>query len=68
VKPIERLSGKEYAKPIVIANNVWVDGGVIICPAVKIGDNVTIGAGSVVTKDILWFTLIRKDKNNRTTK
>ncbi len=50
--PIERLTGKEYGKPIVIGNNVWIGGGTIICPGVTIGDNVTIGAGSVVTKDI----------------
>lgn len=50
--PKERLTGKEYARPIVIGNNVWVGGGTIICPGVKIGDNVTIGAGSVVTRDI----------------
>lgn len=48
----ERLRGMEYAKPIVIGNNVWIGGGAIICPGVTIGDNVTIGAGSVVTKDI----------------
>ncbi|WP_034867780.1 sugar O-acetyltransferase [Clostridium lundense] len=52
IDPAERLTGKEYAKPIVIGNNVWIGGGTIICPGVKIGDNVTIGAGSVVTKDI----------------
>lgn len=52
IDPTERLSGKEYSKPIIIGNNVWVGGGTIICPGVKVGDNVTIGAGSVVTKDI----------------
>ncbi|AKL96986.1 acetyltransferase, isoleucine patch superfamily [Clostridium aceticum] len=52
VNPMERLTGKEFAKAIIIGNNVWVGGGTIICPGVKIGDNVTIGAGSVVTKDI----------------
>lgn len=52
VDPEERLTGKEYGKPITIGNNVWVGGGVIICPGVTIGDNVTIGAGSVVTGDI----------------
>lgn len=52
IDPLERLSGKEYARTITIGNNVWVGGGTIICPGVKIGDNVTIGAGSVVTKDI----------------
>lgn len=52
IDPIERLTGKEYGKPIVIGNNVWIGGGAIICPGVKIGNNVTIGSGSVVTKDI----------------
>ena len=50
--PAERLSGKELAAPIRIGNNVWIGGGVIVCPGVTIGENTTIGAGSVVTKDI----------------
>lgn len=52
VDPTVRLSGRELAAPITIGNNVWIGGGVIICPGVTIGDNTTIGAGSVVTKDI----------------
>ena len=48
----ERIKGPEFAKKIKIGNNVWIGGGVIICPGVTIGDNTTIGAGSVVTKDI----------------
>lgn len=52
IEPIERLSGKEYGKPVIIGNNVWIGGGAIICPGVKIGNNVTIGAGSVVTKSL----------------
>jgi maltose O-acetyltransferase len=48
----ERITGPEYAAPITIGNNVWLGGGVIVCPGVTIGDNTTIGAGSVVTKDI----------------
>ncbi|NJL09439.1 MAG: hypothetical protein HC908_02070 [Calothrix sp. SM1_7_51] len=35
-----------------IGNNVWIGGGAIICPGVNIGDNTTIGAGSVVVRDI----------------
>lgn len=50
--PTVRLSGRELASPIRIGNNVWIGGGVIVCPGVTIGDNTTIGAGSVVTKDI----------------
>jgi len=52
VDPTTRISGLEYGKPISIGDNVWLGGGVIVCPGVKIGDNCTIGAGSVVTKDI----------------
>jgi maltose O-acetyltransferase len=48
----ERIKGPEYAAPITIGDNVWLGGGVIVCPGVTIGDNTTIGAGSVVTKNI----------------
>lgn len=50
--PTIRLTGRELAAPVTIGSNVWIGGGVIICPGVTIGDNTTIGAGSVVTKDI----------------
>ena len=42
----------EYAKPIIIGNNVWIGGNVCVMPGVTIGSNTVIGAGSVVTKDI----------------
>lgn len=48
----ERNSGLEYAYPIKVGNNVWFGGHVSVMPGVTIGDNVVIGAGSVVTKDI----------------
>lgn len=48
----ERNKGLEYAKPIKVGNNVWIGGNVTVLPGVSIGDNVVIGAGSVVTKDI----------------
>ena len=38
--------------PVTIGDNVWIGGSVTILPGVNIGNNVTIGAGSVVTKDI----------------
>jgi maltose O-acetyltransferase len=50
--PRARLTRLELAHPVSIGNNVWIGGGVIICPGVTIGDNTTIGAGSVVTKDL----------------
>ena len=42
----------EYAKPITIGNNVWLASGVTVCGGVTIGDNVVVGAGSVVTRDL----------------
>jgi maltose O-acetyltransferase len=43
---------QEFGKPIEIGSDVWVGGGAILCPGVKIGSRSVIGAGSVVTRDI----------------
>jgi maltose O-acetyltransferase len=48
----KRLEGLENGKEIVIGNNVWIGGGSILYPGVKIGDNSVIAAGSVVIKDV----------------
>lgn len=37
---------------VVIGNNVWLGDKVTVLPGVKIGDNVIVGANSVVSKDI----------------
>ncbi len=50
--PEERASGSEFAKAINVGNDVWFGANVTVCPGVTIGDNVVIGAGSVVTKDL----------------
>ncbi|WP_168627352.1 MULTISPECIES: sugar O-acetyltransferase [unclassified Cryobacterium] len=42
----------EAAEPIVIGDNVWLGGGVIVLPGVTIGENTVVGAGAVVTKDL----------------
>ncbi|MFG1922564.1 sugar O-acetyltransferase [Cryptosporangium sp. NPDC048952] len=42
----------EAAKPIVIGDNVWLGGGVIVLPGVTIGENTVVGAGAVVTRDL----------------
>ncbi|MCX5410954.1 sugar O-acetyltransferase [Streptomyces sp. NBC_00059] len=52
VEPEPRRDKLEAALPITIGDNVWLGGGVIVCPGVTIGDNSVIGAGAVVTKDI----------------
>lgn len=48
----ERNEGYEYAYPITVGNDVWFGGSVSVLPGVTIGNNVVIGAGSVVNKDI----------------
>ncbi len=52
IDPGPRRDKLEAAEPITIGDNVWLGGGVIVCPGVTIGDNSVIGAGSVVTRDI----------------
>lgn len=52
VDPEPRRDKLEAALPIAIGDNVWLGGGVIVCPGVTIGDNSMIGAGAVVTRDI----------------
>ncbi|WP_370224221.1 sugar O-acetyltransferase [Cytobacillus sp.] len=48
----ERNSGREYAKPILFGNNVWIGGSAVINPGLTIGNNVVIASGAVVTKDL----------------
>ena len=48
----ERATGLESGKAISIGSNVWLGGGVIVCPGVSIGERSVIGAGSVVTDNI----------------
>jgi maltose O-acetyltransferase len=43
---------QEFGKPVEIGSDVWVGGGAIILPGVRIGSRAVIGAGSVVTRDI----------------
>ena len=52
VDPQPRRDKLEAALPITIGDNVWLGGGVIVCPGVTIGDNSVVGAGAVVTRDI----------------
>ncbi len=47
-----RRSGAEFALPVSIEDGVWLGGGVIVCPGVRIGENTVVGAGSVVTRDL----------------
>lgn len=48
----------EYARPVVIGDDCWVGGNVVILPGVTIGRGVTVGAMSVVTKDVPDFCVV----------
>ncbi|MGF1428992.1 sugar O-acetyltransferase [Kitasatospora sp. LaBMicrA B282] len=50
--PQRRRQGWEKAVPVTIGDNVWLGGGVIVCPGVTIGADSVVGAGSVVTRDL----------------
>lgn len=52
LEPGARKDKWEAAEPIVIGDNVWLGGGVIVCPGVMIGADTVVGAGSVVTRDL----------------
>ncbi len=52
ILPELRQRGLQYNMPIHIGSNCWIGAGVVILPGITISDNVVIGAGSVVTKDL----------------
>ena len=52
IKPGLRLDKWEAAEPIVLMDNVWLGGGVIVGPGVTIGRNTVVGAGAVVVRDL----------------
>lgn len=43
---------QEFGKAIDIGSDVWVGGGALILPGVRIGSRAVIGAGAVVTRDV----------------
>jgi maltose O-acetyltransferase len=53
-----RIQGREVAKPIVIEDNVWLGGGAILLPGVRIGRNAVVGAGAVVARSVPPNTVV----------
>ncbi len=52
ILPELRETVYQYNMPVHIGKNCWIGAGAIILPGVTIGDQVVVGAGSVVTKDL----------------
>jgi acetyltransferase-like isoleucine patch superfamily enzyme len=48
---------KQY-EPIIIEHGASIGAGAVIVPGVKIGTYATVGAGAVVTKNVLGHTLV----------
>jgi len=46
-----------YSVPITIGSSAWIAAGVFIAPGVNVGDGAVVGALSVVTKDVLPWTV-----------
>lgn len=52
LSPKKRRNYAAFAKPVTIGNDVWIGGNCTILPGVKIGNNVVVAAGAVITKDV----------------
>lgn len=52
ILPQLRQRGLQYNMQVHIGKNCWIGAGAILVPGVTIGDNVVVGAGSIVTKDL----------------
>ena len=52
ILPELRQQAYQYNMPVHIGRNCWLGAGTIVLPGVTIGDNIVIGAGSVVARDI----------------
>ena len=52
ILPELRAKGYQYNAPVRIGKNCWIGAGAVLLPGVTLGDNVVVGAGSVVTKDL----------------
>ncbi|MEO6981565.1 MAG: sugar O-acetyltransferase [Edaphobacter sp.] len=65
--PTARRANLENGRPVRIGANVWIGGGTVILPGVTIGDDAIIGAGSIVTRDVLPGTTVAGNPARRLT-
>lgn len=52
-----RRDTPDYSKEVTIGSDCWIGGNTVIMPGVTIGDGVTVGASSVVTRDIASYSI-----------
>ncbi|KAF4507964.1 hypothetical protein G6O67_004407 [Ophiocordyceps sinensis] len=60
IDPKKRQGGQgpQLGRGIIIEQDCWVGGGAMILPGRTIGKGSTVGAGSLVTKDVPPFTVV----------
>lgn len=50
--------GNSEKREVIIGNDVWIGARSIIMPGVKIGEGSIIAAASVVTKDVMPYSVV----------
>jgi len=55
----KRTLSKDEPRPVKIGNDVWLGLNVIVLPGSKIGDNVVVGANSVISGEIPSNTIVK---------
>jgi len=55
---IRAMMMKDGDNSIIVGSDVWIGGGSIILPGIKIGEGAVIGAGAVVTKNVEAYTIV----------
>jgi len=58
IDPDERASGREFADPVTVGDDVWIGGRAVITPGVEVGDGAVVAAGSVVVDDVPPRTVV----------
>ena len=57
-KPLDDIEDHIYNDITTIGNDVWIGHSVIIKGGINIGDGSVIAAGSIVTKDVLPYSIV----------
>lgn len=56
-KPMNQ-QGVAEPRPVIIGDDVWIGGQVIILPGIHVGSHAIIGAGAVVTKNVPEYAIV----------
>lgn len=57
-KPKKIFNSGHERKKVIIQSDVWIGANCIILPGVSIGEGAVVAAGSIVTKDVMPFTIV----------